>query len=465
MMTNGFSTLSLSPELLDVVRELGLEQPTPIQAQSVPILLQGKDLVGQSKTGSGKTLAFALPLLQNLKIENRSLQAMILCPTRELCTQVARELRRVGRKKNGFSVLLLTGGTPVRPQLEVLENGVHMIVGTPGRIVDVIQRGKLDFENLKTLVLDEADRMLDMGFEEEIKVILNAVPKNRQTVFFSATFPGTIKELSQRYQKSPTQISVEEAPEDTSKTQQIVYTTDLEEKFNTLVRVIQQHQPKAAIIFCNQIATVNEIAEKLSADGVSAAALHGDLEQRDRDRVMAMFRNGSLRLLIATDVAARGLDIAAMDLVVNYDLPHEVDVYVHRIGRTGRAGRSGVAVTLASARETLRLAAIETATKVKFEYGKLGFKNQHGLAKTSIHCESEMQTLLISGGRKDKLRPGDILGALTGDAGLRADQIGKIEIHDRISYVAISSLVAATALKRLRDGRVKGKKFPVKVVQ
>lgn len=464
MSANDFSSLNLSSELLAVVQELGLERPTPIQAQSIPVLLAGKDLIGQSKTGSGKTLAFALPLLQNLKIEPRRLQAMILCPTRELCTQVARELRRVGRKKNGLSVLLLTGGTPVRPQIEVLEKGVHIVVGTPGRIVDVIQRGKIDFRYLKTLVLDEADRMLDMGFEDEIKVILDEVPKTRQTVFFSATFPSSIRALSQKYQISPSEIAVEDAPEEATKIQQIVYTTDLEEKFNTLMRVIQQHQPKSALVFCNQIATVNDIADRLSADGVSAAALHGDLEQRDRDRVMAMFRNGSLRLLIATDVAARGLDIAEMDLVVNYDLPHEVDVYIHRIGRTGRAGREGVAVTLAGARETLRLAAIENATKVKFEYGKLGFKNQHGLTKSSIHCESEMQTLMIAGGRKNKLRPGDILGALTGDAGLKAAQIGKIEIHDRFSYVAISSLVAATAMKHLRDGRVKGQKFQVKIV-
>ena len=463
METIDFSGLSLSEDMQTLLRELGFEHPTPVQIKSIPLLLEGKDLIGQSKTGSGKTLAFALPILQKIKLEPRVLQVLILCPTRELCTQVAREIRKLGSRQNGLQVLLMTGGQPIRPQLEALEKGVHIIVGTPGRLVDAIKREKLDFKKFTTLVLDEADRMLDMGFQEEIEFILDEIPRTRQTVFFSATFPDRILELSKNHQVSPKKVIIEE--DEDALIRQIYYEAETDEKFNTLIRALQQHPSQASIIFCNQKATVDQIVTQLSNEGVSIAALHGDLEQRDRDRVLAMFRNRSLRILVATDVAGRGLDIPDLDLVINFDMPKETETYVHRIGRTGRAGREGLAVSLVTLRETLRLSEIERATGVKMEREKLGFKNQLGFGKNSEQREAAMQTLMIQGGRKDKLRAGDILGALTGASGLKGDQIGKIEIHDRFSYVAVSSLVAQVAFDRLRDGRVKGHKFQVRMVK
>jgi ATP-independent RNA helicase DbpA len=463
-----FSSLPLSSDLLAVIRELGFEKLTPIQSESIPLLLQGKDLIGQSKTGSGKTAAFALPILQNIKTDQRQrdIQALILCPTRELSAQVAREMRKLARRHIGLQVLVLSGGQPLRPQMEALNKGVHIVVGTPGRILDVIGRGRMDMSRVATLVLDEADTMLDMGFQEDIEAIMAEVPGTRQTIFFSATFPDAIKSLTKKYLHNPARVVIEDAPETVPMIAQIAYETEPSEKVGTLLRVLQQHEPTSALVFCNLKVTVAELAETLKEGGVSCASLHGDLEQFERDQVMALFRNGSTRVLIATDVAARGLDIKNLDMVVNFDLPYQPEVYVHRIGRTGRAGESGVAVSLISEQDNSKLGEIEQVTGFIIERKTLGFKNQHGLSKNSIHREAPMQTLSISGGRKDKLRPGDILGALTGEAGgLKSENIGKIEIHDRIAYVAVSSEIAATALHRLREGRIKGQKFLIRLLR
>lgn len=458
-----WSSLSLSPDLLTVVSELGYEELTPIQAATIPLLLQGKDVVGQSKTGSGKTAAFIVPILEKLQLQDHTLQALILCPTRELATQVVRETRKLGRRQAGLQVVALTGGVPSREQAADIENGAHIAVGTPGRVLDLLTRRRMDLRGLKTLVLDEADKMLEMGFEDEIRAILGAVPRQRQTLFFSATFPETIAQLSQAYQKAPLTINIQE-PEQTSLVQHWVYDASEHEKSDVLMRVLQQHLSNSTLIFCNTKAAANDLLTRFTDLGVGAAALHGDLDQRERDRVMALFRNGSHRILIATDVAARGLDIENLELVVNFDLPLQPDSFVHRTGRTGRAGKTGVAVTLADAREASKLMDLQKFAGIKFERKPLGFKNQLGLSKTLR--EVPMQTLSISGGRKDKLRPGDILGALTGDAGgFKAEQIGKIEIHDKFSFVAIHSEVADAALEKLRTGRIKGHKFQVKVVK
>ncbi|MNK15819.1 ATP-dependent RNA helicase DbpA [compost metagenome] len=459
-----FSSLPLSKELLTVVQELGFEKLTPIQEQSIPLLLDGKDLIGQSKTGSGKTAAFALPILNKLQMDSRNLQALILCPTRELATQVVGEMRKLGRRHPGLQILSLVGGLPSRPQAEALANGVHIAVGTPGRVLDLIDRNRMELENIGTVVLDEADKMLDMGFEDEIKAIMNALPKNRQTALFSATFPEAIQGLSKKYQKNPVKVTIEEAPEAAPLIEQVLYEANPDDKINVLMRVLQQHPSNSTIIFCNMKVTVNELIATIEEQNVSCAALHGDLEQRERDRVMTLFRNGSHRILVATDVAARGLDIENLELVINYDLPAQAETYVHRIGRTGRAGKKGTAVTLAHPRDAIKIQELEKVIGSKFERRQLGFKNQHGLSKNLR--EAAMQTISISGGRKDKLRPGDILGALTGAAGgLEASEIGKIEIQDRWSYVAISSRSVNTALERLRNGRIKGQKFQVKLVQ
>lgn len=464
MKQTDFNSYPLSTELLTVLQELGFDKLTPIQAESLPVLLSGKDLIGQSKTGSGKTAAFALPILNKIKLQSQNLQALVLCPTRELAVQVVNEIRKLGRRHEGLKVLALVGGQPSRMQADALENGVHIAIGTPGRVLDLAERRRIDFSHLETLVLDEADKMLDMGFEDEIGAILRVLPTSRQTVFFSATYPETIQSLSKKYQKNPLVVKIEETDNSISAIKQMFYETEADDKINTLLRVLQQHPSNSTLVFCNMKSTVNEITETLTKQNVSCDCLHGDLEQRDRDKVMTMFRNGSHRILIATDVAARGLDIDNLELVVNFDLPAQPETYVHRIGRTGRAGRNGMAVTLANPRDTLKILEIETLTKTKMERPHLGFKNQYGLDK-KLRTAS-MQTLSISGGRKDKLRPGDILGALTGEAGgLNAADVGKIEVQDKYSYVAISSDVANEAFSRLRDGRIKGQKFQIKFVK
>ncbi|MBO9665820.1 MAG: ATP-dependent RNA helicase DbpA [Bdellovibrio sp.] len=457
-----FSALTLSPELLTVLEELGLKTMTPIQSQSIPVLLAGKDLIGQSQTGSGKTAAFVLPILNQIDLKLKSLQAVILCPTRELAAQVLTEVRKLGRRHEGLQVIALTGGQPTREQAQALENGVQIAVGTPGRILDLVNRDRIDFNSVKTLVLDEADKMFDMGFAAEIKAVIKEIPQTRQTVFFSATFPESVLDLSRRYQKNPVRVVIESAPE-SLQIEEIAYETEDSQKTNTLIRVLQQHQAESCLIFCNTKAAVAELTEGFSQGKVTVASLHGDLEQRDRDRVMAMFKNGSYRILIATDVAARGLDIDNLELVINYDFPLQPETYVHRIGRTGRAGKSGVAVTLIHPEDTLKLLEIENLTNRKFQKPSLGFKNQFGL--NPEWRETLMQTLWISGGRKDKIRAGDILGALTGTAGLKSSSIGKIEVHDKHSFVAISASHTKTAFDRLRDGKIKGQKFQVRILK
>ena len=463
-----FESLSLSEALLQVVRELGFEKLTPIQAQSIPLLLQGQDLIGQSKTGSGKTAAFTLPVLEKLNLSKRQIQTLVLCPTRELCTQVAGEMRKLGRRHSGLQILTVSGGQPMFTQLNSLERGVHIVVGTPGRVLDHLNRGTLELSQVTTLVLDEADRMLDMGFQEDMEKILGAVPKTRQTVLFSATYPRTIEAMSRTYQRNPVRVTIEESPQSTPAIRQIFYEANPEIKFNGLLWILQQHKPDSAIIFCNFKASVIELSRLLSKVGVSSACLHGDLDQHERDRVMAKFRNQSTRILIATDVAARGIDIEALDIVFNFELPAKADIYVHRIGRTGRAGKKGLAISLVTSREKSKILSIEKYTGTKVEEKTLASVGQLNVDefKKLLQNDALMKTLYISGGRKEKVRPGDILGALTGEAGgLKGSDIGKIEIHDHFSYVAVSHGIAHTVLDRLRNGRIKGRKFNIEMVR
>jgi ATP-independent RNA helicase DbpA len=463
-----FASLGLSPQLVQVVQELGYEKLTPIQAQSIPVLLEGKDLIGQSKTGSGKTAAFSLPLLEKIDLQKCSLQALVLCPTRELCTQVAREIRKLGRHHPGLQVLILSGGQPLFPQLSSLEKGVHIVVGTPGRVLDHIQRKTLDLRQIFSVVLDEADRMLDMGFQQDMEKILKATPKKRQMVLFSATFPDTIETLSRSYQTKPVRVTIEDTQKSAPQIRQQAYEAQDGTKLNGLLWLIQQIQPEAGIIFCNLKTTVIELTRILTEAGVNSACLHGDLDQSTRDRVMAKFRNQSTRILIATDVAARGIDVENLDVVFNFDLPSKADIYVHRIGRTGRAGKKGLAISLATPRDKSKIQAIEKYLGTTLE--QKSFPPLENLKikefKNLLQQEAKMKTLYIAGGRKEKMRPGDILGALTGEAGgLNASVIGKIEIHDRFSYVAVKAEMAHIAVDRLRNGRIKGRKFRVELVR
>jgi ATP-independent RNA helicase DbpA len=463
-MSPSFDALPLAPALLAVVKDLGFEEPTAIQAQSIPLLLEGKDVVGQSKTGSGKTAAFGLPLLQRLDLDVRELQGLVLCPTRELSAQVAREVRKLGRNLKGLSVVVLSGGQEVREQARALEAGAHVAVGTPGRLLDHLQRRNLKVHRVGMVVLDEADRMLDMGFGPDVGKVLKALPPQRQTVFFSATYPPTIRELSARFQRAPERVTVADEAYDAAQTKELVMHVAPEQKLDALRWVLEKYPHDSALVFANLKLTVAEVARALGSAGASVASLHGDLEQYDRDREMAKFRNGSTRVLVATDVAARGIDIEKLDLVVNFDLPNQPEIYVHRIGRTGRAGRVGLAVSLCARAEQPQLEAIESYTgsalrTVERERGT-------ATAKSAVPLGAKMQTLRLSGGRADKLRPGDILGALTGEAGgLAGSDVGKIEIHDRFSYVAVTKTLCQRAVDSLSSGRIKGKRFKAELVK
>ena len=457
-----FADLPLSPPLLASLSTLSLTIPSPIQAACIPILLEGRDLVGQSQTGSGKTFAYGLPLLQGLDpdLRNRSLQALVLCPTRELATQVTSELRKVARTMSGVRIVEVCGGQQGWAQRQSLEQGVHIVVGTPGRVLEMLERGVMQCENIRLVVLDEADRMLDMGFADQVERILGGLGVERQTVFFSATFPATIAEMSQRWQRDPARVTIEGEPLEIRHQAHVV---EAEGRDDALMAVLAAHQPASAIVFGNFKESVKRLAERLFEANISVGELHGDLEQADRDRVMARLRNGSVRVLIATDVAARGIDVAGLDLVVNFEIPGKPDAYVHRTGRTGRAGKPGLAIALISAREQ---------AKLEWIAGELGIEIPDlplPVVESAPAQPASMRTIFISGGRKDKLRPGDILGALTGEvsrggAGFTADQIGKIEIHDRFSYVAVSEEIADDAIRSLATGRIKGKRFRVERV-
>jgi ATP-independent RNA helicase DbpA len=401
-------------------------------------------------------------------LAGRRVQALILCPTRELCAQVAREIRRLGRRHPGLQVLTITGGAPIFTQLNALSKGVHLVVGTPGRVMDHLRRGTLDLSSVSTVVLDEADRMLEMGFQEDMEQILGEVPASRQTVLFSATFPQSIETLSRKYQRSPERITIERSNQTVAAIRQVVAEVEAEDRLKALLKIVEQEKPESMIIFCNFKASVNALMNELSRSGLSVGALHGDLEQNDRDRIMAKFRNKSLKALVATDVAARGIDVEGLDAVVNFELPKQPEIYVHRVGRTGRAGREGLAVSFISSRERGKLRSIEQYASVTFEKLDLGSLKEIDAEaiQEKIQGEAEMRTLYISGGRKEKVRPGDILGALTGEAGrFSASDVGKIEIHDHFSYVAVSAHLAEVALERLRNGRIKGRKFRIEAVR
>jgi len=465
-----FDDLGLSPALREVVGELGFTAPTEVQARCIPLLLAGKDLVAQARTGTGKTAAFALPILARLEANASALDArrpvaLVLCPTRELGAQVAREVRRLGRKLPGLRVLVLAGGEPRRGQASALAEGAHVIVGTPGRVLDHLRRRDLDPSTLETVVLDEADRMLDMGFEEDMTAILTAAPRQRQTAFFSATYPRSIDAMSQKHQVAPARVTARESADEAREITQSVMMVEPEHRLRTLRWVLDHHPHESALVFTNFKASADEVQSALSKGGLSAAALHGDLEQRDRDRVLAKLRNGSTRILVATDVAARGIDIAGLDLVVNFELPSQPEIYVHRVGRTGRAGKTGVAVSLATGKETEKIAAIEAFLGATLDRLKRPRTEDGAPLETPRSGEPRdalMTTLRIFGGRKDKVRPGDILGALTGEAGgLAGTDVGKIEIHDTFSYVAVSRSVSAAALRSLSTGRIKGRRFRV----
>ena len=446
-----FSTLALSKEMLQTLDSLNYTSMTPIQAESLPLILDGKDVIAQAKTGSGKTAAFGIGLLSKLDVKRFRVQSLVLCPTRELADQVAKELRRIARFQHNIKILILCGGESFGKQLGSLSHQAHIIVGTPGRVLKHLNKESLDLSELKTLVLDEADRMLDMGFIEEIDAVLAFTPKEKQTLLFSATYDNEIMKISKQIQKDAISVKTV-STESANKIKEYFYKTN--NKAESFVNVLSNYKPENVIVFTNTKIEAKELAQKLQKMKIDAIAIHGDLEQYERNDVLVQFANKSCPILVATDVAARGLDIKELSMVVNFDIPHGSETYTHRIGRTGRAGAEGIAITLYDNYES------EKADE--YDNGARLFNDTESLKKVeNFEMLPLFITLVIEGGKKDKVRAGDILGALTGDAGLDGSSIGKIDIYDRQSYVAIERKFIDDAHKRLGDGKIKGKKFSV----
>ncbi|MDD5176249.1 MAG: ATP-dependent RNA helicase DbpA [Sterolibacterium sp.] len=458
-----FDQLPLAPATLLNLQQLGYRQMTAIQAASLPLALAGHDLIAQAKTGSGKTAAFALSLLTKLNPRRFAVQALVLCPTRELADQVAQEIRRLARGEDNIKVLLLCGGSTMRPQMSSLEHGAHVVVGTPGRIMDHLQRGSLDLEALNTLVLDEADRMLDMGFIDDIVVVAQACPKERQTLLFSATYPEGIAALSRQFLRQPQQIKLLEKHEG-SKIRQRFYEVANDRRLSAVTLLLNHYRPISTLAFCNTRQQCRDLLQVLLADGFVALALHGEMEQRERDQVLVQFANRSCSVLVATDVAARGLDIAQLEAVINVDVTPDAEVHVHRIGRTGRVDQSGWALSLVGSKEIGRVGNIVRAQGGSVEWHSLSALQVIG-EEAGKPLLPPMITLRILAGRKEKIRPGDVLGALTGEAGFNKEQIGKINVTEFTTYVAVERSIAHEALRKLSAGKVKGKQLKVHFLQ
>ncbi|MGO4392575.1 ATP-dependent RNA helicase DbpA [Variovorax sp. M-6] len=454
-----FATLPLSPQALANLTQLGYLQMTPIQAASLPVALLGKDLIAQAKTGSGKTAAFALALLANLNPRRFAVQAMVLCPTRELADQVTTEIRRLARAEENVKVVTLCGGVALRGQLASLEHGAHIVVGTPGRIMDHLERASLDLSALNTLVLDEADRMLDMGFFDDIAKVARLCPKERQTLLFSATYPEGIAKLSAQFMKNPQQITVQ-AQHEEGKIRQRWYQVKNTERLHAVSLLLNHFRPQSTLAFCNTKQQCRDLVQVLQAQGFSALALFGELEQRERDQVLVQFANRSCSVLVATDVAARGLDIADLEAVINVDVTPDSEIHIHRIGRTGRGDAEGLALNLASLDEMGSVGKIEQLQGRESEWHPLAELT----ADSAAPLQPPMATLQIIGGRKEKIRAGDVLGALTGEAGFAKEQVGKINVNEFSTYVAVDRRIAREAVHKLSTGRVKGKTVKVRLL-
>ena len=455
-----FSSLALTEAMLGNLEQLGYREMTAIQAASLPIILERRDLIAQAKTGSGKTAAFGIGLLHHLNPTYFAIQGLVLCPTRELADQVSNELRRIARFTENIKILTLCGGTAMRPQMASLEHGAHIVVGTPGRIRDHIGRGSINLSTVQTLVLDEADRMVDMGFYEDIEGIVSACPTRRQTLLFSATYPDDIRKASDRFLRDPSEVKVE-AQHDGDKIEQRFFEVAPEQRNMAVARLLQHYQPVSTLAFCNTKIHCRELAEELRALGFSALALYGDLEQRERDEILVQFSNQSCSVLVATDVAARGLDIANLSAVINVDVTRDTEVHIHRIGRTGRGQDKGLALNLCTPNEKRWVKLIEQYQSSPVQWFDLDALD----AAADTILRAPMRTLCIQGGKKDKLRPGDLLGALTGDVGLSKEQVGKINVFEFSTYVALDYRIADKACTKLSNGNIKGRQFKMRLLR
>lgn len=454
-----FADLPLPPALLEALDILGFPQPLPVQARALPPILAGHDVLVQADTGSGKTVAFGLGMLARLE-PRLEVQALALCPTRELAEQVSAQLRRLASRTPNVKVVSLCGGVPFAPQRASLKQGAHVVVGTPGRIEEHARKGSLRLEQLKVLVLDEADRMLDMGFEPQIARVVERAPAERQTLLFSASYPETISALSRRYQRDAERIDVESSAAElarasSSKEGDVVqrfYRVSSAERLQALGRWLALERPESALIFCNTRSECSELAEHLRALGWVAASLHGEMAQRERQHVVRLFTNGSCTLLVATDVAARGWDIPDLPLVVNLGLSRDPTVHLHRVGRTGRLGRAGLVVSFVSEQDHHARERIERMQRRAIELQPVPAEAPSLPPPTPARV-----TLILSAGKDKKLRPGDILGSLTAEGGVPGEDVGLIQIDDSSAYVAVAAASAERALLRLQQAGVKGR--------
>ncbi|NQZ33586.1 MAG: ATP-dependent RNA helicase DbpA [Oceanospirillaceae bacterium] len=457
MNIQSFSDLPLSDVTLSDLAHLGYTKPTPIQAQALPSVLSGRDIQAKAETGSGKTAAFGIGIIEKIDLSIATPQALIIAPTRELCNQITTAMRTFGRSRNNLRVLTLCGGTAKHPQRDSLKQAVHIIVGTPGRLIDHLQGGHLNLNAMKIVVLDEADRMLDMGFAPQIGDIVGHFPDQHQTLLFSATFDQQARELANAITDEPIFIEVE-AEQTTENLKQKLCLCTSQNRDQTIHNLLIAQQFQSCIIFCNTKKVCHQLRIYLRNMGHAALTLHGDLEQNEREDILVQFSHNSATILIATDVAARGLDIEAVPGVINYDVPTDPSTYTHRIGRTARAGKTGTAITLCSSQETHRWERILELQETVVD----PILSRDPQGKTPIFAP--YKTLCILGGRKQKLRPGDLLGALTKDDKLSKNHIGKIDVMQNVSYVAIENSYAKQALAQLQLGRIKGKKFRAKIL-
>ena len=453
-MQNSFSSLGLSQGMLSNLESLSYNEMTPIQEKSLPLILESHDLIAQAKTGSGKTAAFGIGLLHKLDFSKRKLQAVVICPTRELSEQVATELRRLSRFQNNTKILTLVGGEALYPQKVALEKGVHIVVGTPGRIMDIITKGHLVLDNVKTLVLDEADRMLDMGFRDDIEAIIKYIPSARQTLLFSATFEEETKNLSRKFQSMAKFVKIEDENDEINIIQKF-YKVENSDKVELIEKLIKADEISSALVFCNTKLSCDEVALELQERGFDAAALHGDMDQKDRVEVLTMFTNQSLNILVATDVAARGLDIEDLPAIFNYDISRQSEIHIHRIGRTGRMGKKGLAISFVGNKEIKFFKEIEEVMQTRYDFEDLKNIKKNRNFDTS----AKMKTMKILAGKKDKIRAGDFVGAFSGELGFKGDDIGKILVLDRLSYVAVKKELFYDINLQDEKIRIKKKKY------
>ena len=457
-----FDQLTLTPATLHNLEQLGYTQMTPIQAASLPLTLAGHDLIAQASTGSGKTAAFGLPLIERLQATGAPslpVQAVVLCPTRELADQVTQEIRRLARARQNVKVVTLCGGVALRGQTVSLQHGADVVVGTPGRILDHLERGSLSLAQVNTVVLDEADRMLDMGFFDDIAKVVRQCAKERQTLLFSATYPEGIAKLAAQFMRTPQTVKVE-AQHSAHKIRQIYFEVTENQRLDGVSKLLAHFRPERTLAFCNTKQQCRDLVAVLQAQGFSALALFGELEQRERDQVLVQFSNRSCSVLVATDVASRGLDVAGLEAVINVDVTPDPEIHIHRIGRTGRGDAEGLALTLASMDEMGAVGKIELLQGRESMWATLSsLQPAEGGA-----LQPPMRTLQIVGGRKEKIRAGDVMGALAGECGLTREQVGKISVNEFSTYVAVQADLAKKVEAQLSRGKIKGKSVKVRLI-